>query len=184
MVLMYAVTTPIGIAVGIAVSTTFVPDSVAAMAVQGALNGVSGGMLLYISMCAPPPRARARGLSGEARPGAWGSGRGAAAALARRPQAARGPERGGRAPPPPKPALSPPSATPSAGPRPPPVATHALQTAATAAQPPPNRRPPRYQLIAEEFSRDDLVVRPRLRAAMTAGLLMGAACMCVIAIWS
>ena len=41
-----------------------------------------------------------------------------------------------------------------------------------------------YQLIGEEFSREDLVVRGRLRAAMAGGLLLGAAVMCVIAIWS
>jgi hypothetical protein len=41
-----------------------------------------------------------------------------------------------------------------------------------------------YQLIAEEFSREDLVVKGRLRIGMILGLLGGAACMCVLAIWS
>ena len=91
MVAAYALTTSVGIAIGIAVSATYDPHSVASKAVQGTLNGVSGGMLLYISM---------------------------------------------------------------------------------------------YQLIAEEFSREDLIVRGRLRAALLLGLAGGAACMCVLAIWS
>ncbi len=41
-----------------------------------------------------------------------------------------------------------------------------------------------YQLIAEEFSREDLVVKSRLRLGMVAGLVAGAACMCVLAVWS
>lgn len=41
-----------------------------------------------------------------------------------------------------------------------------------------------YQLIAEEFSREDLLVKGRLRLGMISGLLLGAACMCIIAIWS
>jgi hypothetical protein len=41
-----------------------------------------------------------------------------------------------------------------------------------------------YQLIAEEFSREDLLVRGRLRAGLLLGLAAGAACMCVLAIWS
>ncbi|GBF90062.1 zinc-nutrition responsive transporter [Raphidocelis subcapitata] len=91
MVLAYAVTTSIGIAIGIGVSASYDPESVLSKAVQGTLNGVSGGMLLYISM---------------------------------------------------------------------------------------------YQLIAEEFSREDLVVRPRLRLGMALALLAGAGCMCLLAIWS
>lgn len=41
-----------------------------------------------------------------------------------------------------------------------------------------------YQLIAEEFSREDLLVRGRLRVGLLLGLAAGAACMCVLAIWS
>jgi len=41
-----------------------------------------------------------------------------------------------------------------------------------------------YQLIAEEFSREDLVVRTKLRFGMVVGLLVGAASMCILAIWS
>ena len=91
MVCAYAITTSVGIAIGVAASATYDPDSAASRAVQGALNGVSGGMLLYVSI---------------------------------------------------------------------------------------------YTLIAEEFSRADLAARWRLRAAMIAALLLGAACMCVLAIWS
>jgi zinc transporter 1/2/3 len=46
MVAAYSLTTSVGIAIGIAVSQGYDPDSVTAKAVQGALNGVSGGMLL------------------------------------------------------------------------------------------------------------------------------------------
>lgn len=91
MLLLYSVTTPIGIAVGIAVSEMYDPDSVTSRAVQGTLNGVSGGMLLYIGF---------------------------------------------------------------------------------------------YQLIAEEFSREDMLVRPRLRVGMCAALLLGAASMCVLGVWA
>lgn len=41
-----------------------------------------------------------------------------------------------------------------------------------------------YQLIAEEFSREDLLVRPRLRYGMYAALLLGGACMCVLGVWA
>jgi hypothetical protein len=41
-----------------------------------------------------------------------------------------------------------------------------------------------YQLIAEEFSREDLLVKTRLRLGMVGGLLAGAASMCVLAIWT
>ncbi|GBF93320.1 zinc-nutrition responsive transporter, partial [Raphidocelis subcapitata] len=91
MVSFYSLATSLGIAIGIGISATYDPDSVVSKAVQGLLNGVSGGMLLYISM---------------------------------------------------------------------------------------------YQLIAEEFSREDLILKGRLRGGMIAGLLAGAACMCILAIWS
>jgi hypothetical protein len=41
-----------------------------------------------------------------------------------------------------------------------------------------------YQLIAEEFSREDLLYRGRLRLGLVGALLMGAASMCVLAIWT
>jgi zinc transporter 1/2/3 len=50
MLALYAVTTPVGIAIGIGIAYTYNPDSVTSRAVQGSLNGVSGGMLLYISI--------------------------------------------------------------------------------------------------------------------------------------
>uniref|UniRef100_A0A383WMG0 Zinc/iron permease n=1 Tax=Tetradesmus obliquus TaxID=3088 RepID=A0A383WMG0_TETOB len=91
MLLMYSITTPIGIAIGIALSSSYDPRSVTSRAVQGTLNGVSGGMLLYIGM---------------------------------------------------------------------------------------------FQLIAEEFSREDMLVRPRLRLGMYGALCLGAASMCILGIWA
>jgi hypothetical protein len=41
-----------------------------------------------------------------------------------------------------------------------------------------------FQLVGEELSREDLVIRGRLRMGMICGLLTGAASMCVLAIWS
>jgi zinc transporter 1/2/3 len=91
MLFLYTITTPIGIAIGISIASSYDPTSVTSRAVQGTFNGVSSGMLIYIGM---------------------------------------------------------------------------------------------YQLIAEEFSREDLLVRPRLRYGMYAGLLLGAACMCVLGVWA
>lgn len=91
MLFLYTITTPIGIAIGIAIAASYDPSSVTSRAVQGTFNGVSSGMLIYIGM---------------------------------------------------------------------------------------------YQLIAEEFSREDLLVRPRLRFGMYAALLAGAACMCILGIWA
>jgi zinc transporter 1/2/3 len=91
MLLMYCITTPVGIAVGIAISASYNPASVTSRAVQGVINGLSGGMLLYISM---------------------------------------------------------------------------------------------YQLIAEEFSRQDLIGRPGTLVLMYLAMLLGGAAMCVLAIWS
>ncbi|KAG2422481.1 hypothetical protein HXX76_016005 [Chlamydomonas incerta] len=45
----YAVMAPAGIAVGIAVSDSYDGESVTARAVQGTINGVSGGVLLYLA---------------------------------------------------------------------------------------------------------------------------------------
>jgi hypothetical protein len=46
MVVLYSLTTSVGIAIGIALSASYDPDSVTSKAVQGTLNGISGGMLL------------------------------------------------------------------------------------------------------------------------------------------
>jgi len=91
MLLLYSITTPIGIAVGIAVSSFYDPESSTSKAVQGTLNGMSGGMLLHIGM---------------------------------------------------------------------------------------------FQLIAEEFSREDLVAKPKLRLGMCAAMCLGAAAMCIVGIWA
>ncbi|GFR41738.1 hypothetical protein Agub_g2491 [Astrephomene gubernaculifera] len=50
MVAMYGVTCPAGVAIGIAIAKSYEPESLQARAAQGVLNGVSGGMLLYISL--------------------------------------------------------------------------------------------------------------------------------------
>ena len=50
MILTYAITTPVGVAVGIAISNTYDPSSITANAVQGVFDCVSGGLLLYISL--------------------------------------------------------------------------------------------------------------------------------------
>jgi zinc transporter 1/2/3 len=50
MVLLYSLTTPIGIAIGIGIASTYDPSSVTAIAVQGVLSAVAGGMLLYIAL--------------------------------------------------------------------------------------------------------------------------------------
>lgn len=91
MLFLYTITTPIGIAIGISIASSYDPTSTTSMAIQGTFNGVSSGMLIYIGM---------------------------------------------------------------------------------------------YQLIAEEFSREDLLVRPKLRYSMYAALLLGGACMCILGIWS
>lgn len=91
MVLLYSLTTPIGIAIGIGIASTYDPSSVTAMAVQGVLSAVAGGMLLYIAL---------------------------------------------------------------------------------------------IQLIGEEFSRQELVERNGLKSAMLISLTLGAACMCMLAIWA
>ncbi|EFJ47700.1 hypothetical protein VOLCADRAFT_91723 [Volvox carteri f. nagariensis] len=50
MVATYSVTCPLGVAIGIAIAASYDPSSIHARAAQGCLNGVSGGMLLYISL--------------------------------------------------------------------------------------------------------------------------------------
>jgi zinc transporter 1/2/3 len=54
MLLLYSMTTPLGIAIGIAVSASYDPGSTTSKAVQGTLNGVSGGRrlsLLLFGVC-------------------------------------------------------------------------------------------------------------------------------------
>jgi hypothetical protein len=41
-----------------------------------------------------------------------------------------------------------------------------------------------FQLIAEEFSREDMLVRPGFRLAMYAALCTGGAVMCILGIWA
>ena len=50
MVTAYALTTPVAIAIGIVVSDTYEPESTAALATQGTLDAISGGLLLYASL--------------------------------------------------------------------------------------------------------------------------------------
>lgn len=50
MIVLYSLTCPVGIAVGIGIASTYNGETEAARGVQGAFNGVSGGMLLYISL--------------------------------------------------------------------------------------------------------------------------------------
>jgi zinc transporter 1/2/3 len=91
MVILYSLTTPIGTAIGIGISTSYDPESVTAHAVQGTLNGVAGGMLLYVAL---------------------------------------------------------------------------------------------VQLIGEEFSRQDLNSRPKLKLGMLASAILGAGLMCMLAVWA
>lgn len=90
MAVVYALCLPVGIAIGIRVSETYDAESATSKAVQGVLNCVSGGMLLYVSM---------------------------------------------------------------------------------------------YHLIGEEFSKHDLLYRPRLAGWLMLMVLLGVGCMCVIGIW-
>ncbi|GFR42139.1 hypothetical protein Agub_g2985, partial [Astrephomene gubernaculifera] len=50
MIATYSLTCPLGIAVGMAIAQSYDGESRRALGVQGALNGVSGGLLLYISL--------------------------------------------------------------------------------------------------------------------------------------
>lgn len=50
MIIVYSLTCPVGIAIGIGVAETYDGESVRARGIQGAFNGVSGGMLLSISL--------------------------------------------------------------------------------------------------------------------------------------
>ncbi|EFJ44256.1 hypothetical protein VOLCADRAFT_106471 [Volvox carteri f. nagariensis] len=50
MILTYSLTCPVGIAIGMAIAETYDGESTKSRGIQGAFNGVSGGMLLYISL--------------------------------------------------------------------------------------------------------------------------------------
>ncbi|GIL58679.1 hypothetical protein Vafri_13673 [Volvox africanus] len=50
MILTYSLTCPVGIAVGMAIAKTYDAESTKSRGIQGVFNGVSGGMLLYISL--------------------------------------------------------------------------------------------------------------------------------------
>lgn len=51
MSLVYSLTTPTGVAIGIGVAGTFDPESVAAAAATGVASGLSAGLLLYLGLC-------------------------------------------------------------------------------------------------------------------------------------
>lgn len=46
----YSIMTPLGVAIGIGIAGTYDPESKTALVVQGVLNSISGGLLLYISL--------------------------------------------------------------------------------------------------------------------------------------
>ncbi len=50
MICTYALMTPLGVAIGIGVSDTYDPESKTALATQGTLDSISGGLLLYVSL--------------------------------------------------------------------------------------------------------------------------------------
>ncbi len=50
MIATYALTTPVAIAIGIGVADTYEPESTAALATQGTLDAMTGGLLLYASL--------------------------------------------------------------------------------------------------------------------------------------
>lgn len=50
MCVIYSLTTPIGVAIGIATSSTYDSSSVKALAVNAVFNGVSAGLLLYVGL--------------------------------------------------------------------------------------------------------------------------------------
>ncbi|KAG1659066.1 hypothetical protein FOA52_012067 [Chlamydomonas sp. UWO 241] len=50
MISTYAITVPLGIAIGMGTATTYNGESVGALTVQGILNSISGGLLLYIAL--------------------------------------------------------------------------------------------------------------------------------------
>lgn len=50
MSLAYGTTTPVGIAIGLGVRETYDPDSATALVVQGVLDSISAGILLYAAL--------------------------------------------------------------------------------------------------------------------------------------
>ena len=50
MITTYSLMTPLGIAIGMAIAVTYDPETTVALTVQGVLNCISGGLLLYISL--------------------------------------------------------------------------------------------------------------------------------------
>ncbi|KAL6754351.1 zinc-nutrition responsive transporter [Haematococcus lacustris] len=50
MIVLYSLTCPVGVAVGLGIADSYDGGSVTALAVQGTFNGVSGGMLLYVAL--------------------------------------------------------------------------------------------------------------------------------------
>jgi zinc transporter 1/2/3 len=48
--ILYAITTPLGIAVGLGVRNTYNPDSTTASIVSGVMDSLSAGILLYTGM--------------------------------------------------------------------------------------------------------------------------------------
>lgn len=50
MVCIYALTLPVGIAIGMGVASSYDEDSITSRAVQGVFNSFSGGLLLYIAL--------------------------------------------------------------------------------------------------------------------------------------
>lgn len=50
MICTYSIMTPLGVAIGIGIADTYDPESKTALVVQGVLNSISGGLLLYISL--------------------------------------------------------------------------------------------------------------------------------------
>lgn len=50
MIVTYSLMTPLGVAIGMGVADTYDPETVTALTVEGVMNSISGGMLLYISL--------------------------------------------------------------------------------------------------------------------------------------
>lgn len=50
MIVVYSLTCPVGVAIGIGIAQTYNSETDTARGLQGSFNGVSGGMLLYISL--------------------------------------------------------------------------------------------------------------------------------------
>ena len=54
MVLFFCLTTPVGILVGIGISSVYNEDSPTALVVEGILNSVAAGILIYMALVAIP----------------------------------------------------------------------------------------------------------------------------------